>query len=116
MSQDSIKKFFEAARTNPELRKAFEDVQDQGQFVALAVEHSAKQGLSFSEADITAELVAAQASVELNDAQLDQVAGGGWRTCGGSMDWTDGGGSASACCVGGQKTLSTTKVSKITSR
>lgn len=103
MSEDSVKKFFESARSNPELRKALEEAQDQAQFVSIVVDQASKAGFEISAEDVSAQLAAAASSVELDDAQLDQVAGGGWRGCGGSLDWTDGSASRSACCVGGQK-------------
>lgn len=79
MSTENIEKFYALAYQNPALVEGLKAVTDREAYTKLAIELGAANGYDFNAAEVaawTAEKAATIAAGELDDQQLEAVAGG----------------------------------------
>jgi predicted ribosomally synthesized peptide with nif11-like leader len=77
MSLETMMRFIELVRTNDEVQAQLDGVDDPREFVERAVRVAAEHGISFPAGELWSGLQQAGiATGELDDAQLEAVAGG----------------------------------------
>lgn len=83
MSRENIEAFYAVVQNNPQMQEQLESTKDVTKFKDLAVKLGQENGYAFTteEVGIFLEQKAAQGNAELNDRELEAVAGGKRRTC-----------------------------------
>ena len=83
MSIENVKRFVEVAKQDKSLQQRFSGVRDAQEFARIAAQVSAERGFAFTAEEFLASIGRrAKGAVELDDNQLESVAGGffslGW--------------------------------------
>lgn len=87
MSQENLQAFYKVFRTDLALQQELEGITDPSEYAAKAVSLGASKGIEFTAADVEAALVspatflAESIGEELNDLELQVVAGGAAKNC-----------------------------------
>lgn len=78
----SLEQFREQVLQNPDLAEQLKAVSSPDEFADLAVQLGQQMGYNFTAEEVKAAVAQHSTSTELNDAQLESIAGGTYASCG----------------------------------